>query len=128
MIIISSQHSDLGSKENTEYHKIVYNNAIPATQTDVRSETTSAKIAKRRSMSMKCDNCKSPMPRALKHHYSFRIMKRLYIKDQNRWKTIGWYCSNCGSIVLDGFVKPFSFFRIPNPKITLIERQAEASI
>jgi len=28
-------------------------------------------------------------------------MVRLYIKEEGRWKAIGWICKNCGYIILD---------------------------
>jgi len=46
-------------------------------------------------------------------------MKRLYIRTKNEWKAIGWYCTECGSVVLDELYRRSRFYPVPNPKITI---------
>jgi hypothetical protein len=86
-------------------------------------ESSSASVARHRSESLKCSVCAFASRKAKKINM-FTTMKRLYIKDKNGWKTVGWYCRWCGSIVLDRLVKPgLSFSPIPEPKITILNNE-----
>jgi RNase P subunit RPR2 len=65
---------------------------------------TSLSKAKVRSKSMTCKNCQRPLfgyKHAKTLRTKFETMHRLYLKTGSNWKSIGWYCKQCGSIVLD---------------------------
>jgi hypothetical protein len=81
------------------------------------------RVSKRRSESMKCDNCAWSTHRALKKPNRISIMQRLYVREKNGFRSIGWFCRTCGSVILDCFVKTeSSFHKIPDPKITVKAR------
>jgi uncharacterized OB-fold protein len=50
-------------------------------------------------------------------------MKRLYIRTKNEWKAIGWYCTKCGSVVLDELATKHCFSSVPSPKVTVLKKR-----
>jgi hypothetical protein len=71
---------------------------------------------------MKCSNCAWSTTGARKHPNMIYTMNRIYIRHKHGWTPIGWYCEQCGSIVLDELVKPkYGYFHPPDPKITILK-------
>jgi hypothetical protein len=78
------------------------------------------RVQRRRPESMQCENCAWSTPHALKKPNRISIMQRLYVRGKNGWDPIGWYCKDCGSVVLDELKdKSDRFHLIPDPKLTI---------
>lgn len=87
---------------------------------DSSGELALPKVARHRFQSMKCTNCAWSTIWAKKHPNVMYIMKRLYARNKNEWKPIGWYCERCGSVIIDELTKDTcTFYPIPDPKITI---------
>ena len=99
------------------------NNKTTSLLLDSKGELILPRVPKPRSESMKCQNCAYSTPRALKHPNVVYIMQRLYVRTKGTWNPIGWYCQNCGSVVLDELTKKKSFCTIPGPKIAIMRRR-----
>ena len=87
---------------------------------DSKGDIALPRVPKRRPESMKCENCVWSTPRALKKPNMVSKMTRLYVRGKDGWNPIGWYCKNCGSVVIDEFKKDiYVFHPIPDPRITI---------
>jgi len=102
-------------------NKIVYNNATTGLEKN-ESEGTLTKQFKKKQKSIKCSNCAWSTTGARKHPNMIYTMSRVYTRHKHGWTPIGWYCEQCGSIVLDELVKPkYGYFHPPDPKITILK-------
>jgi hypothetical protein len=87
---------------------------------DSNGDIALPRVQRRRPESMQCENCAYSTPRALKKPNRISIMRRLYVRGKDGWNPIGWYCTNCGSVVIDEFKKNrYVFYPIPDPRITI---------
>jgi hypothetical protein len=85
---------------------------------DSKGDPVLPRVSKRRRESMKCENCavRKRIPR--KYPYRFWTMKRLYVREKNEWKPVGWHCKRCGSVVLDELIKS-AYLTVPNPVLKI---------
>jgi len=102
-------------------NKIVYYNGITNLEAEEHKRNSTQQF-KKKSKSLKCSNCAWSTIGARKHPNIIYTMKRIYIKNKNSWKPIGWYCEHCGSVVLDKIKKPsFGYFKPPDPTIKVLK-------
>jgi hypothetical protein len=95
---------------------MTYNNRTMSLLLDSKGELILPRVPKPRSESMKCQNCAYSTPRALKHPNVICTMQRLYVRTKSTWNPIGWYCQNCGSVVLDDLTKKKILLHYSRPK------------
>lgn len=70
-----------------------------------------------RSKSLKCDVCPWSTRGARKRPNVVETMHRLYIKEKGSLKAVGWFCKNCGSVVLVDFRKGIQVLSPPQIKV-----------
>jgi len=80
--------------------RMIYNNAIIEIPRDSKGAIALPRVPTR-SKSEKCSNCAYCAFNTRSKKICSTTMHRFYIREGFGWKAIGWYCKNCGSIVLD---------------------------
>ena len=105
-----------GSSETMHYYGKV---DIPR---DFRGELALPKVPKHKPMSMKCETCAWTSFGARKPNNVKKTMRRLYNRTKNEWISVGWFCEECGSVVIDELKRVERLFPVPEPKVTVLRK------